>query len=370
MDVVELAKQLVSINSITGSEQEIAEFIASEFDRYDVTMQKVEGFGSNVIASNIPNPEKPVVIINCHMDTVEIMHGWETDPFNPMVQGNRLFGLGACDMKAGCAIAMDAFIKGAEMGKNLVFCAVSDEEGNSRGSHVFIEEYLKGKEGSQHHQGLCLIPEDTEESIKLGARGRYVVDIEVSGCSAHGATPECGVNAIEEAARITGELGRLPRRSHPLLGSGSVCILKIQGGGDSLSVPDRCTLRIDRHTVIGEDQQQIMGDFQALLQGLDLKCSYSLSWMERGTPFLEPYLLEKNNIWARSFLSSYRECYNREPPLSYGKSVGDFNAFGQIMPTIVFGPSGENIHGPNECVYIDSIKRCRDLYVTFISDIK
>jgi acetylornithine deacetylase/succinyl-diaminopimelate desuccinylase-like protein len=370
MDVIELTKQLIRINSITGNEHEIATFIASKLDSYNVTTQKVEGFGPNVIARNIPYPDKPVIILNCHMDTVEIMQGWDSDPFNPRIEDNRLYGLGACDMKAGCAIAMDAFIKGVEMGKNLVFCAVSDEEGDSNGAHVFIEEHLNGSKEGPFESALCLIPEDTDENIKLGARGRYVVDIEVSGCSAHGATPECGVNAIEEAAKIAGELKRLPLRPHPLLGPGSICILKISGGGDSLSVPDRCAIRVDRHTVMGEDKQQIMNDFQALLEGLDLKCSFSVSWMERETPFLEPYLLDRNNIWAQRFHSAYRGCYNKDPPVSYGTSVGDFNAFGQIMPTIVFGPSGENIHGANECVFVDSIERCRDMYVAFITDFK
>jgi acetylornithine deacetylase/succinyl-diaminopimelate desuccinylase-like protein len=368
MDIIELTEQLIKINSVTGNEHEIAGFIASQLDFADVEMQKVEGFGPNVLAKYIPNPGKPTLILNCHMDTVGVMQGWDSDPFVPRIEGNRLYGLGACDMKAGCAIAMDIFQKGVEEGKNLIFSAVSDEEGNSKGSYELIKKLQGERYKELLEKGLCIITEDTQEMVKLGARGRYVVDIEITGCSAHGATPECGVNAISEATKIVHALDRLPIREHPVLVKGSLCALKISGGGDSLSVPDTCTLRVDRHTVTGETQEQIMKDFDELLKKLDLRCSYLLSWMKRDTPFLEPYLLDSDHPWARSFLSAYSSFYKKEAEVAYGKSVGDFNAFGQIMPTIVFGPSGENVHGPNECVFMDSIKRCRDFLLEFISD--
>lgn len=368
MDVIELTKKLIEIKSVTGSEHDIAEFIASHLHCADVEMQEVEGFGPNVLATNISDPRKPAILLNCHMDTVGVMQGWDTDPLVPKIEGNRLYGLGACDMKAGCAIAMDVFEKGVAEGKNLIFCAVSDEEGNSKGSHEIIKKIQTEHDANLFENGLCVITEDTEEMVKLGARGRYVVEIEISGCSAHGATPECGVNAISEATRIIEVLGDLPIRSHPLLGPGSMCVLKITGGGDSLSVPDSCTIRVDRHTVIGETQEQIMMDFDELLETIDLNCTYSLSWMARETPFLKPYLLDPGHPWVRRFLSAYRNLYDNEPRVAYGKSVGDFNAFGQIMPTIVYGPAGENVHGPNECVFLDSIERCRDCLAGFVSE--
>jgi acetylornithine deacetylase/succinyl-diaminopimelate desuccinylase-like protein len=369
LDVIELTKRLIEIESITGNEDEIAQFIASQLDFADVTAQKVESFGPNVIAKHITDPKKPVIMLNCHMDTVEVMQGWESDPFTPKIKGNKLFGLGACDMKAGCAIAIDVFKRAMEMDKNIIFTAVSDEEGNSKGSFVLLEKMKYEEKMKGDSNLLCLIPEDTEEKVKLGARGRYVVDIDVFGCSAHGAIPECGTNAIVKATRIVDAINHLPLDEHPIMGKGSFCVLKIEGGGDSLSVPDKCTIRVDRHTVPGEDKKKIMEDFNNLVRKLDLNCEYKLSFMKRETPFLEPYILDSENPWAKKFLLAYQDSYKKEPDISYGKSVGDFNAFGNIMPTIVFGPSGENIHGPNECVFIDSIVRCRDLYLKFISQI-
>ena len=57
MDVIELTERLIEINSVTGSEHEIAQFIASQLDFMDVEFQEIDGFGPNVLAKNIPNPE-------------------------------------------------------------------------------------------------------------------------------------------------------------------------------------------------------------------------------------------------------------------------------------------------------------------------
>ncbi len=368
MDVIELTKKLISIESITGNEEEIEEYIASNLEFASVELQEVAGFGPNICAKNITDPKKPIIILNCHMDTVEVMQGWESDPLSPKVVDKRIFGLGACDMKAGIAISMDVFKKAVRSDVNIIFTAVSDEEGNSTGSFVLLKK-LKKELGDQIKNGLCLIPEDTDEKVKLGARGRYVIEISVLGTSAHGATPEFGISAISDAAKIAGAIDNLPTKFHPKLGNGSKCVLKIEGGGDSLSVPDKCTIRVDRHTVVAEDKTQVMKDMENLLKDLDLKCSFELSLMNRKTPFLEPYILEENSDWALKFLSEYRKFFDEEPSVGYGKSVGDFNAFGKLMPTIVYGPSGENAHGPNECVFMDSIIRCRDFYLDLLKGI-
>jgi acetylornithine deacetylase/succinyl-diaminopimelate desuccinylase-like protein len=363
MDIIELAKKLVSINSIMGNEHEISDFISKQLESDDIEFQEVSGFGPNIIARHIPDPEDPIILLNCHMDTVNVMEGWERNPFNPEISDNKLYGLGAGDMKAGCAIAIDVFNRMRRSGKNVIFTAVSDEEGNSKGSHVLLQKMITKELKASQEDILCLIPEDTQETVKLGARGRYVIEITITGCSAHGATPECGTNAILEAGKILGAIDKIPLKAHLQMGTGSICVLKIEGGGDSLSVPDKCVIRVDRHTIPGEGEDGILSDFKKLLKDIDLNCSYELAFMKRSTPFLKPYFLESDSFWAGKFLSSYEKFYKKEPQIGYGKSVGDFNAFGNIIPTIVFGPKGENVHAPNEFVYIDSIKRCRDFYV-------
>ena len=72
--------------------------------------------------------------------------------------------------------------------------------------------------------------------------------------------------------------------------TGSFCVLKIEGGGDSLSVPDKCIIRVDRHTIPGDNADEILKDFDVLLKNMEFNCSYEIDLMKRKTPFLKPVL--------------------------------------------------------------------------------
>jgi acetylornithine deacetylase/succinyl-diaminopimelate desuccinylase-like protein len=303
--------------------------------------------------------DAPTVVLNGHLDTVDVTEGWKTDPFKPVVKDDKMYGLGVGDMKSGLAIITDTFKKmSQEKHLNLVLTAVSDEEGNSLGSHNLIRE---GKvEGD-----ICLIPEPTGEMIMLGCRGRFVVDITVHGKAAHGARPHLGVNAIEDAARVISHLSRIKPRKHELLGRGSLCVLKIHGGGETLSVPETCVIRVDRHVVPGETKELVMDDFKKILKSLDIMSELSFNWMERPTPFLEPYITKRSNL-VKAFIFAHKEHINLDENIVYGESVGDYNLFGKVMPTVVCGPEGQDWHSPNEFVYLRSITRVRDLYLGYM----
>ena len=361
IDVIQLTKKLITIPSVFSEEHEIADFIASYLDFSDVQYQKVKNSGPNVIAKNIVNDGK-TILLNAHMDTVPIMRGWSRAPFKAEIKNKKLYGLGAADMKAGLAIILNVF-KELKEKVNLILVATSDEEGNSNGAYTFLKS-LK-----ENGIALCLIPEPTNEKIRLGCRGRFVVDIEIIGESAHASRPTLGANAIVDCAKVIDALKKVKIRSHEKLGYGSLCPLKIDGGGDSLSIPQYCKVRVDRHIVLGETKSMIINDFNNALTNLDVQSGIRVSFMKRETPFLKPYLIDMKNEMVKSFCSEYRKFYGMTK-IVYGKSVGDYNLFAEKMPTIVFGPKGENTHASDEFVYTDSILRCRDFYLKFLRSLK
>jgi acetylornithine deacetylase/succinyl-diaminopimelate desuccinylase-like protein len=365
--VIEMTKSMVSIPSPSGKEREICDFVKGQLEGHadDIKVVRVEGCGPSMVAYHRGNrKDGPTIVLNGHLDTVDVAEGWSTDPLKPHIEGNKLFGLGAGDMKAGLAILLDIFERcSKEKGLNLTFTASSDEEGNSFGAYTLIKEGLvKGD--------LCLMTEPTNERIMLGCRGRYVVDITVLGKAAHGARPHLGVNAIEDAARVVTNLNRIKPRQHELLGRGSICVLKVTGGADSLSVPDKCVIRVDRHVVPGETQELVMDDFVKALRSLEIQSKLKFSWMKRPTPFLEPYITERTEL-VKAFIFMQREVTgSKEDNIVYGESVGDFNLFGKIMPTIVYGPSAQDWHSPNEFVQMDSIVKVRDMYMKYLRSVK
>lgn len=357
MNLIELTRKLISIPSENGKEEEIADFVAEQLDWPEIVLQEIGGCGPNVIANIFVDEKAPTIVLNGHIDTVPVCRDWKRAPLEGKIEGNRLYGLGALDMKAGVAILIDVFRTLRDDCKvNLIATFTTDEEGISKGAYLLLKEM-------KINGDLCLIPEPSGETIRVGAKGRYVIDVELFGKSAHGARPRLGINAISDSAKVLENLNNIKIRTHPKLGEGSVCPLKIEGGGDSLSVPDYCKIRVDRHVVLGENKKIIMSDFK---KALKTKSNLKISFMKRDTPFLEPYLVNLENPMVKRFVETCKKIYGKRIPLTYGMSVGDYNLFAKEIPTLVFGPKGDNLHSADEYVLIDSMIRCRDLYLSFL----
>ncbi len=365
---LEQLKRMVAIPSVFGSERDIAEYVKGALEGLGcVRIEKVNGFGGNVVAECINDERYPTLILNGHCDTVPVMQGWKTDPFKAVVRDGNLYGLGACDMKAGLAINMSLY-KHFSSKKcwraNLIFVGACDEEGNSKGSFLYLEKLKKDRRFSKERL-FAMLTEPTNEAIMLGCRGRYVVEIVVKGISAHGARPYLGINAIDDAAKIVETLADVPIREHPRLGKGSVCVLKIEGGGESLSVPDTCIIRLDRHVVPPETMEDVMSDVKRAASKANVRSKVEYRWMSRPTPFLEPYEIKRSNAFAKNFINVVKRT-GTKPQLIYGASVGDFNLFGNVMPTLVYGPKGAKWHSPGEYVEVESVKRCEGTLARFL----
>jgi len=346
-DPAEITKRLIEIPSVAREETEIPEYIASLVDG-EVKEFHCHGkrCGRNVIAISEPHPGEPFVLLNGHHDTVAPAEGWCTDPFKAVVRDDRLYGLGAKDMKSGLAVLINLFLEFRDR-LNLIFTAVGDEEIDSTGSISLLNgenaplmPYLRRITGA-------LIAEPTDEKVMLGARGRYALQISVHGRAAHGARPRLGESAIEKAADIIDALRGMKMDTHPVLGAGSYCVLRISGGSKTLSVPDRCTLVVDRHITRRMTAEEVIKGFKEMLSKFN---SVDVRTVEREVPFLMPYVRSAEEPFIREFLDSGDE-------IIYGESVGDFNIFGGIMPTVVYGPAGEAHHSPDEFVFISSIER-------------
>lgn len=323
----------------------------------EVTFQKVPGFPPNVVARKISSKDAPTIILNGHMDTIGPLPSWEDDPFKPKMKGNMLYGLGASDMKGGLAVLINVFQKVKNDRINLLFVATVDEEGESTGAHTFMKKY----EGD-----FCLVGEPSRERVILGARGRYVLDIVAKGKAAQGARPHLGANAIEDMAKVGESLKKVRLRKHRVLGEGSITPLWIRGGEGSLTVPEFCMLRVDRHTVLGETRNMIERDFNRVMRRLDVDSRIRISFAKRRTPFLKPYLVDKRNVYVRRFIQLFMSEYRRDPDISYASSVGDYNIFGSRMPTVVFGPIGKGSHTSRERLDVRSLPRCEKLLIRLL----
>ena len=372
--LLETYYNLIKINSVSGNEKALAEYLARSLESLglDVSFSYYDtGENSPSIFTVLKGHEPgPTLLLTGHMDTVEVAKGWNTDPFSPTIDGDKVYGLGACDMKGGIASILEVLHiiieKDIKLKGDIVVAFVSDEEVQSRGTYCLLKEHnLKAD--------MAIMAECRFNDAAIGFRGRYSINVSVSGKTGHASKyPEVGENAIINASKLAIAIEQLPTGVHPKMGGGTWCIRHISGGiKNTLSVPDQCDIFVDRYVVPGETfdtcKEQILNASKEI--GLEGKVAVELVY--RPLPYMESFVIDDNLPLVRSVVENYNKVTGKELELSYDKSVCDSNflvAIGNI-PTITFGPSGKNLHQANEFGLISEIVDCTKIYVDVVKDL-
>jgi acetylornithine deacetylase/succinyl-diaminopimelate desuccinylase family protein len=355
----DLLSDMVAIPSIINEERELAEFLQETLDSIgmDARLQIVEKDRANIIASHVFSPEGPKLMFNGHLDTVPVCEGWTRDPFQPIITGDRLYGLGSADMKAGIACAIGA-IKAIldstqELRGSIIFTGVVGEEAYSKGAKTLLKTEVADSDAviiGEPYTGR------EDSPIPLGITGKALYELKVLGRSAHGFRPEKGINAIDEAARILVNLDKLKLPDHPRF-KGNYCTLKIEGGYKvySVMVPERCWVEINRLLVPGETKDSIIKDMEDLITSLELEAKVEISLKE---PFYNSFEMDADQQLIQIFKEVYQEVTGSEPHFGFSSSITDANVFmGQAnIPTLHLGPNGGGIHQSDEYVELSQLR--------------
>jgi succinyl-diaminopimelate desuccinylase len=376
MDAITLLKELVSINSIFPNEGQIAEFIEMILieNGFNVARQEVEPGRFNVVAER-GTRGKPILFY-AHMDTVPAYGQWESDPFKLTERDGRLYGLGVFDTKGGLAAILKASEIEADRRLKLAFTV--DEENISAGAHALVRtNFLNDVEGAI----VAEVADNSDESlgprkIILGRRGRVVYEFSVPGKSAHGAHINDGINAITEASKLALALERMNNTlaTHELLPRASQFVRRLTGESSSLSFPEKATLELDRHLVIPETQESVLAELKKFIDSLYASGEFkeidgrriSVKIKERKTPYLMPYVIDKEDQFVQQFVRVIKEKIG-EPIYSYGYSVADENIIAtKGIPIVSVGPVGGNEHAANEWISKASYLALIDVLKTFI----
>ena len=362
-------REAIRINSILPHEEELATFFAGKIRDLGLEpeWQEVAPGRPNIYASAVLGPAPTFITFTGHLDTVDIAANWQTDPFEPVENDGRLYGLGAVDMKAGLVCALAAFkalLETKELHPQLGrigFAATVDEEGYGTGARALLQT-----EFAQSDALLLAEPYfggPGTRPIALGITGKVLLKLIVRGRMAHGFMPEQGINAVEDAARIVAALEQMPMLDHPQFGRGNYSTLKFTGGYKeyAIVVPEYCEVIITRLTVPGESRQSVGQDMRALVDSLNLASDVTI---ETPPPFYEPFILDKDGELVQTFSAVYREVTGSEPIWDAVHGITDANIYvaeGGI-PTVTCGPNGEKLHAAGEYVEIATLEPIARIY--------
>ena len=372
--IIDTLTSLVKIKSPFFHEEKITKFVAKWFMKagLDVMLQEVREdkitkfHGQNVIVRLKGIKKGKKLLLNAHMDTVIEGKGWTHKPYEAEIEDDKLYGLGALDMKSGLAatmVALEAMKENKiDLTGDVLFTAVVGEEGPFQlGTDTLI------REGTIKDCDFAIVPEPITTFAKkrfpcigLGARGGFMYNIFVQGKSSHGAEPERGISALNDAAQIILALDKKKVGFHKKLGMGSVCVVGLEVKSLGLSLPDLCRIDVFRHTVLGETRHKDKEELEEIIKNLKLSSKISVNFRRNPYPdtgFYEPYVTSETEQVVKSLKKAIRKICKNKPSIGYMKSVGDFNyiATRAKIPTAIFGAEGDNYHAPDEYVKISSV---------------
>lgn len=362
----ELTAKLVSIDSTNPSlspaaagEQEIAAFVADWCRDRSLDVRIVDADGRpSVVAVARGTGGGRSLILNGHLDTVGV-DGMD-DPFLPRIDGGRMYGRGAGDMKASVAAMMVTLASARTMALrgDVVMTAVADEEAYSVGTTAVLDSGVTAD--------AAIVTEPTNGDVLVAHKGFVWADVIARGRAAHGSRPEDGLDAITKMGAFLQGLEQLQaeldqRKGDPLLGSGSVHASVIAGGREMSSYPATCRLGVERRTVPGETAKSAISELEDIAERCrrtdpGFQATVDLTFERR------PFSIDAGHEIVELVRAVAARTSSRRPRIS--GSAGWMDAAllsGRSIPTVIYGPAGGDFHGDNEWVDVASIEACAEV---------
>jgi succinyl-diaminopimelate desuccinylase len=289
-------------------------------------------------------------VLHGHLDVVP----GRPEQFEPRIEGDRLIGRGAYDMKGGLAAMMCALKDIEHQDRVCVrLVCVPDEESedlDERSTDAVVAAGLGGD--------FAITGEPTDLHIGIEAKGVLVMRIVVRGRSAHSSTPWLGDNAVLKALDVFRRIETLPfsRESTEMFDRPSINVGRIQGGDALNQVPDRCTMWVDVRFLPGQDPAEILDQVRAVP---DIEVERTFIHPPVTVSPTDPYVRALREAATRS---------TRSEGLSVGRDgASDAASFIRAgIPAVEFGPVGGGHHGPEEWVSLSGLARYRRSLGDFI----
>jgi len=332
MQLFELTRALVDIESVTGNERGCAEFLRDYLTEQtlDVELVPVPDAGSSGRANVFAVCGRPEVVLSTHLDTVP--------PFFPAREDSDfIYGRGACDAKgiiASQVVAAERLLGEGARDFGLLFL-VGEET---------LSDGARAANAAPRGSKYIINGEPTENKLAVGTKGILRLDVRTRGKMAHSAYPHLGESAIEKLLDVLADVRRLLLPRDPVLGPSTVNIGVISGGRAVNVIPDEAEARILFRTV--KATQELRRQLERLLEG---RCEYEFV---RDTPALIMEKLDGFETEVVAFATDLPSLTN------WGRPV-------------LLGPGSISVaHTDHERVSKADLVRAVDLYCRLVRELK
>lgn len=339
--LLKLLEEMVRIPSFSRQENEVADMLESWLIRNGLPPHRI---GNNLwLESGESSGDLPVILLNAHIDTVRPAPSYTRDPFVPVNENGRLYGLGTNDDGASVVSLLAAYIELTSRPQpyKLIWSATAEEEVCGKGGIEMIFPEIGNID-------LGIVGEPTKMEMAVAEKGLMVLDCTAVGKSGHAAREE-GVNAIYKAI---GDIEwfrtcRFPEVS-PYLGAVKMTVTQINAGTQHNIVPDRCTFVVDVRSNGMYTNRELLSF---------IKSSVSCDVKERSTRLGSSHIEEGHPIVMRAKelgINTFGSCTTSNQTLS-------------PFPTVKIGPGDSaRSHTADEYIEIEEIRKGMELYVKLL----
>jgi acetylornithine deacetylase/succinyl-diaminopimelate desuccinylase-like protein len=362
--VVELARAFCAIPSPGGGEGPLAEAVAETLTQpgIDVHVEEVVTGRPNVIATIAGAGLRPPLVLNGHLDAGVHAGGWSHDPYQPWIEGRRLYGGGITDMK-GAVAAMTAATEAAarmHLPGDLIFQAVMHHDGTGLGT-----KYALASEGPR--QGFAICGEPSSLAIHTANGGALKFEVKLSGRSAHISRQEEAIDTLPVAVQAYRALTAhsFAYQPHPRLSKlPRVLIGQLLAGEAPAAVADVAVIRGDIRTVPGMSRRQVREEIAAVV---DSVCLPDVRAEVRIISAHQPFLGVTGGPLVDAIVSAHAGIRGSAPKITNdlpGQAfVTDAASLSDAgLATVVYG-AGDWHHAPDEWVDISELADSARVYL-------
>jgi acetylornithine deacetylase/succinyl-diaminopimelate desuccinylase-like protein len=394
LDLVQTLSELVAIPSVNPMgrpldgpefyEERVTDYLQGLFERLGLAWQRqpVQPRRDNILArldgTISPAAGGEVILLEAHQDTVPV-DGMTIEPWKPQVRDGRLYGRGACDIKGGMTAMLGAVARLAEerprgMPTVIMACTVNEEHGYS-GASELPKLWAAGATSNSivpRQPDAAIVAEPTDLQVVVAHKGAVRWRCRTHGLAAHSSQPQRGKNAIYGMAPVllaleqyAAEVGRMVP-PHPLCGPATLSVGTIQGGLSVNTVPDSCSIEIDRRLLPGEEAMPVYEQVLAYLRSA-VKSDFQV---EHEYPYLLgiPLTHRDNGALADRLTAVLRRVLGRGEKIGVPFGTNASRIAIANVPTVVFGPGSINqAHTADEWLSLDELAKASDVLYEFLS---